>query len=391
MKILFVATQYIEKGKPATGFPNYLHKVSVSLLSMGHVPMIIAGGRRNEHRVEEGIEIWTVKTVSSLDRVFSNENLAHLKMSYILNREIRKILKKHPVDIIQFTSIGGIALFYHEKTPAVMRLSSYAKTYFASLQTYDARTLFFKAALERLSARRCDAVYAPCRNTAVAFGKDCKRQIKVIETPFVNDVKRMDYQYVEKYLKGRKYVLFFGTLYPEKGLLVITEILESFLEENPEYYFVFVGEVRNINGVDARKIIREAAGNYSKRVMIWSALSHEKLYPIIEKSDFVVLPSLMDNLPNTCMEAMYFSKIVIGTDGASFEQLIIPGENGLLCEIGNSQDLLEKMQKVVLLDYETKQHMEKNARNTIRRLYPQYTVKKLLHFYDCILEKKKRC
>ncbi len=48
----------------------------------------------------------------------------------------------------------------------------------------------------------------------------------------------------------------------------------------------------------------------------------------------------MDNFPNACIEAMYFSKVVIGTDGASFEQLITHGKNGLLCRIGDSPDVV---------------------------------------------------
>lgn len=387
MRILFVATRYIEKGEPTTGFPNYLYRVSLALIEMGHIPMIVAGGAKDSHRVEEGIEIWTVKTAIRFRKLFRGENFAHLKMGYVLNRKIKEIIKQRPVDIIQFTSIGGMALFYYGKTPAVMRLSSYAKTYFASLQTYDAKTLYYKALLERLSARRCTAVFAPCRITAEAFGRDCGRKVTVIETPFINDVREMDYQYVDKYLADKKYVLFFGTLYPEKGILVIAEILREFLAKNEEYYFVFVGEVRKIGGVDARKIIKKAAGEFSDRVIIWSALLHKELYPVIERADFVVLPSLMDNMPNTCIEAMYFSRIVVGTDGASFEQLIQSGENGVLCKIGDSQDLLAKMQMVVDLDDVAKRSMGKKAHYTTLRLQPEYTVKKLLNYYRYVIEK----
>lgn len=388
MRILFVATRYIEKGEPTTGFPNYLYRVSLALIKMGHTPVIVACGAKDGHRVEEGIEIWTIQSAIKFNKLFRGENFVHLKMGYMLNRKIREIVKQKPVDIIQFTSIGGMALFYYGRIPAVMRLSSYAKTYFSSLQTYDATTLYFKAALERLSARRCNAVFAPCRVTAEAFGKDCGRKVAVIETPFVNDVKQMDYQYVEKYLNGKKYVLFFGTLYPEKGILVIAEILREFLAQNEDYYFVFVGEVRKIGGVDARKIIRKAAGEFSDRVIIWSALLHQQLYPVIEKADFVVLPSLMDNLPNTCIEAMYFSRIVVGTDGASFEQLIKSGENGFLCRIGDSKDLLVKMQMVVELDDIEKKKMEKKAHDTTLRLRPEYAVRKLLNYYEYVLAKR---
>lgn len=389
MKILFVATEYMEKGIPTTGFPNYLYRVSLALIEMGHIPMIIASGERDSHRVEEGIEIWTVRTTVKYYKIFRGEIFVHLKMSYMLNRKIKEIIAQRQVDIIQFTSIGGMALFYYGRVPAVMRLSSYAKTYFASLQTYDERTLYFKALLERLSARRCDALFAPCRVTAEAFGRDCRRKVSVIETPFINDVMVMDNHYVEEYLADKKYVLFFGTFYPEKGILVIAEILREFLAKNEGYYFVFIGEVRKIDGVDTRKIIKKAAGEFSDRVIIWSALLHKELYPVIKHADFVVLPSLMDNLPNTCIEAMFFSKIVVGTNGASFEQLIQSGENGLLCKIGDSRDLFMKMQTVVELDNAVKRNMERKAHYATLRLQPKCAVKKLLKYYEYVLEKKK--
>ncbi len=392
MRILFVTHQYIQKGKPETGLPHYLHRVSLSLIGLGHIPMIVSAGDKDDYRVEEGIEIWTVKARVKFKRIFKGENFAHLKMSFLLNRKIKEIIKERQVDIIQFTSIGGLALFYYGSIPAVMRLSSYAKTYFASLQTYDARTLYYKAKLERLSARRCTSIFAPCRVTAEAFGKDCKRKVQVIETPFVNEVRDLDYRYFDLHLKDKKYVLFFGTLYPEKGILVIAEILEAFLSRNPDYHFVFVGEVRKIDGVDARKFIKKAAGMFSDRVIVWKALLHDKLFPVIEHAEFVVMPSLMDNLPNACIEAMYFSKIVVGTDGASFEQLIMSGYNGFLCKIGDSEDLLQKLQHVVGLDADEKQRIERNAHNTTIRLRPEYTVRKLLDLYEYVLkERTNRC
>ena len=390
MNILFAATEYIEKGKPSTGFPTYLHRVSMALLQMGHKPVIVAGGKCDAYRIEEGIEIWTVKTETNNKVLSESIVLTSLRISYLVNRKICQIIRKKPIDIIQFTSLAGLALFYHGKVPAVLRLSSYAKTYFSSLQTYDAKVLSFKAALERAAARSCDAVFAPCSVTAKEFGKDCGRKVEVIETPFINDAEKMDYEYVSQYLSDKKYVLFFGTLYAEKGVLIIAEILAKFLKEHVDYYFVFIGDARKINGKDARRIIKDAAGRYADRTITWNALGHDKLYPIIKNSDFVVLPSLMDNLPNACIEAMYFSKIVIGTDGASFEQLIISGYNGYLCKIGDSDDLLEKMNIAVRLEEKEKCYIEKNAANTVRRLSPECVVNRLLRFYGYVINRSRR-
>ena len=221
MRILYVATDYPERGMPTTGFPNYLYRVSLALVQMGHEPVILSPGRRDGSRSEQGIRFWTVKTEYT---DYRSQALCYtvnaLRKSYILNRKVSEIIKKQPVDIIQFTSLEGSALFYRGSVPAVLRLSSYAKTYFSTFQTFSPAKVKAMSFIERWSARRCNVVFAPCSITAQAFGRDCRRKVHVIETPFVNDVQEYDNTYVEEYLKDKKYVLFFGSLYAEKGILV---------------------------------------------------------------------------------------------------------------------------------------------------------------------------
>ena len=183
--------------------------------------------------------------------------------------------------------------------------------------------------------------------------------------------------------------MFFGTIYAEKGILVIAEKLEEFLENNPDYYFVFIGNATVINGEESGQLLRRKAGKHRKRVIVWGSLPHKQLYPIIKRADFVVLPSLMDNFSNACIEAMYFERVVIGTDGASFEQLIKHGDNGLLCKIGDPQDLLEKMQMAVSMNALEKIRMGRRARARIEKLDPKYVVRKLLRLYEYVIENSK--
>ncbi len=388
MNILFVSTDYPKRGHPTTGFPNYLYRVSLSLIQLGHKPIILAAGDWDDYRMEHGIEIRTVgiRIYHRYKSSALNYMSQALRIGYELNQAIKDILKQKDIDLIQFTSLYGTALFYHENAPAVLRLSSYAKTAFSSYQTYSPRVVKIIALMERLSSKKCNAIFSPCQNNAAVFGYDCRRSITVIETPFINDVEEYDFQYYDKHLKGKKFVLFFGTLYAEKGILVIAEILEKFLKENPDYYFAFIGDADSINGKNMAQILLEKAGKYADKIILSNALPHKQLYPVIQKSDFVVLPSLMENLSNACIEAMYFERVVIGTDGASFEQLIIHGRSGLLCEIGNSRDLLDKMQIVVSMSEAEKLKMGKLARRRIGKLRPEYAVAKLVRFYTYVIE-----
>lgn len=387
MNVLFVSTDYPRRGEPASGFPNYLYRVSLSLIQLGHRPIILAPGGWDGHRTERGIEIFTVRvsTYKNCQSQTLNYALTALRTGSTLNRKIKELSEKHHIDIIQFTSLYGIAMLYHGKIPAVLRLSSYAKTAFGSYQSHTPATVKTMAFFEVASSRRCNAVFSPCQRNADAFGRDCHRDVKVIETPFVNDVREYDTEFYDTWLHGKKYVLFFGALYAEKGIFVIAEILEKFLENNPEYHFVFIGDASNINGRNAAQILQQKAGKQADKLIFSGAMGHRQLYPAIRGADFVVLPSFMENLSNACIEAMYFERVVIGTDGASFEQLITHGRNGLLCRIGDSYDLLEKMQIAASMSESGKKRMGKLAGRRIDKLKPEYAVRKLVRLYEHVI------
>lgn len=386
MNILFVAHGFPDKNETLTGFSAYLYRVSLALIELGHKPIILASGQRNDRWVHKGIEIIRVKT-GNYD--VGNNSFNFMVNSYIksyrLTREIKKLNATIKIDVIQFTSLYGTSLLYYGKIPAVMRLSSYAKTSYASYETHSKKYVKTMAWIEKSASKRCNAVFAPCKNTAVDFGKDIKRKVYMIESPYVEDIDAYDETYIETELKNKKYALFFGVLYAEKGVKVIGQCLESFLEKNSDYYFVFVGRATVIEGENAVRMLKRCAGSYKERVIALPALSHEQLYPIIWNADFVVLPSFMENLSNACIEAMYFGKVVIGTDGASFEQLIRHGVNGFLCKIGDSDDLLEKLQMAVSLDEQTKYEMGCKARKRIGRLKPEIVVKQLVDFYCYVI------
>lgn len=386
MVVLFGANNYFEKGKATTGFPIYLYRVTAMLAKLGHTPIIVACGSVNKHYMQDGVEI---HIVCCNPRKMPLKSMAigygALYRSRAVNKKIEEIALARKIDIIQFTSLQGLAVCYHGKIPAVMRLSSYAKVCYATYQTLSRPEVSVMAFLERLAASRCNAVFAPCKNTADVFSADIGRVVSVIETPFVNDVTEYDASVYTELLKGKKYVLFFGTLIVEKGVLVIADTLQRFLEKNEQYYVVICGISTVINGKNAVNIMKDAAAQYKDRFIYIKELAHERLYPVIQNADFVMLPSLAENLSNACIEAMYFERVVIGTDGISFEQLIDDGKSGLLCQPNDAGSLLSKMNEAALMDDEKKKEIGQMAKKRIDKLVPELVVKKLLRYYQYII------
>ncbi|MCI9345762.1 MAG: glycosyltransferase family 4 protein [Lachnospiraceae bacterium] len=390
MTILFATTDYVGSGKPMTGLPAYLYRVSRALSDMGHTPIIMTLGHHDFYRNDDGIEVYTIYVPSSY---YKNKCVGYIcdavSKSRIMNRRIKELSYRRHIDVIQFTSLMGLPLCYTGDIPAVLRLSSYARIAFSTHISVEKTLVETMAFFERHSAKRCVAVYAPCQATADQFGRDVGRKVYVLETPFQNEVECYDYSLADG-LKGKKYIFFFGILSPEKGIGVIAEIIYRFLDAYRDYTFVFAGQPYEVNGIHAHTLLKQRAKEYADRVILFKPLPHEQLYPIIMGAEFIVLPYFNDNLANACLEAMSFAKVVIGTDGGSFEQVIEHGYNGVLCQRNDPEDLLVQLQYVMNLSSEEKCEMEKNAKRRIDLLKPEIAVKKLVRFYGRVLRYRGR-
>lgn len=117
------------------------------------------------------------------------------------------------------------------------------------------------------------------------------------------------------------------------------------------------------------------------RAIYLEPMCHEKLYPILAKSIAVVLPSRIDNLPNTCLESMALKKIVIGTKGTSFEEIIDDGYNGFICKADCASSLLKSIETALSLTTEDRLTVGERAYQRVCQLKPEITIPKLIDYY----------
>lgn len=385
MVILFVSPNYEQRGEPPKGgISMYMRRVAGALKELGHTPIILSSGTKDMHYWENDIEIFFVYCPGLGLKIDSVKMFADIfYSSLVVNRKISELISTRKIDIIQFSSIRSWSFLYYGKIPAIMRLSSYDKLYYRDYPNEIIANV--RAFLQRLAAKRCAMVFAPSNVHANAFAKDIHRKVAVIESPFWNECREYGDSVYPNRLKGKKYVLYFGRLTVTKGILVIAEILEKFLKMHPDYNFVCCGIEQSGYKENMVRVLERGAGKYKERFIYMKALSHVLLYPVIQRAEFVIFPSLSENFSNACMEAMYFERVVIGTDGASYEQLIDDGKSGLLCIPGDSESLLDKMNQAAAMDETQKAEMGKRAKERIDKLAPEFTVKKLERLYRYVV------
>ncbi|MDP2645939.1 MAG: glycosyltransferase family 4 protein [Desulfobacterales bacterium] len=392
MRIAFITPEYVTESNFDGGLANYLRRVCVSLKELGHQPMVIVGSDREETKEQEGVQIFCVDVRSRLLGWFdllSRGCLAQpahwIYQSWKMNQKLRQIHNRQKIDIAQFASYKATALFRSKSIPAIIRISSLQ---FLSDHAYGIRKNLKRAMLHWLelkSLRTVDRLIGPGRNIALAVEQAVGKHVTIIESPYVPNPEIPDSQPYKDQLEGKRYLLFFGAIGLLKGVKTIAAIIGTLLARNRDLFFVFVGKDFGYMGKPMMDYVWRLAGPNRDRVLYLSPMRQQQLEPIIKQAEAVVLPSRIDNFPNTCIEAMAYGKIVIGTKNTSFEQLIEDGRSGFLFEIDNEKALLAMIEKTLNLTDDEKKRIGTRAKERIDLLKPEIVVRQLLKVYQEVI------
>ena len=141
-------------------------------------------------------------------------------------------------------------------------------------------------------------------------------------------------------------------------------------------------------GPSMRESITGQCDAFKERIVFADALCHGQLYPVIQGARLVVLPSLIDNLPNTMLEAMGHGKAVLGTIGCSFDEIIDDGKTGFLVKPGDPAGLAQKI--IDVWDRGDLDEIGRNAAQRIKELEPDIVVPQLVDYYREVISKSKK-
>lgn len=393
LRIVFVTVEYITEQAYDGGLANYLHKTALCLFNAGHEPIIVVASQKDDKFFHEGVEIHRVGArltplVSLINRVTRwrlANTIGWVNQAWHLNARVRDIQQTRPISLVQYCSCAGTGLFRLKSVPSVVRISGYLPMYNLAYELDRTLDVRMSEWLETVAYMRADGVFAPSALNASAVQKVIRRGVSLIENPFYLETEELDKRLVSQRLLNRKYLLFYGSIGVLKGAKLIGDIIGDLLMVNKELYFVFAGKDLGYKKGSMIDYICKKAARCEDRVIYLGRLSHRELYPIIANAHAVVLPSRMDNLPNTCLEAMAHRQVVVGTRGTSLEQLLEDGNNGFLCEKDNPHDLRRIIEKVLKLSDEERLEIGDKAYDRIMKLKPERTLKQLISYYEAVI------
>lgn len=405
MHIGFLTTEYPSTGQPFGGIANYTQRVSRYLVQRGHTVSVIVLSQRTSQWIDQGVEIYEVENtiplpIRALDRVshmFKRHPFKHISPAWlqinaarIVEREVWRIHKRNPFDIIQTPNYKtpGLTLAGNKLIPIICRMSSYTPLWRAS---NNIKRTFADALTDWLEIKQLansNKSYAPSKLLIEVMQRFESFSPALIRTPLDPDSIVVDTSYYDQHFRGKKYLLYFGSLRPMKGVDLLIDAISPILQLHPDLLTVFIGPDYG----NAMHIYAAAKGDLHKvstQIRFEDPLPKHLLFPIIQNALFVVLPSRVDNLPNTCLEAQRLGKIIIATQNSSLDEMIVDGETGFLARNGDVHSLKATIERALALSPEEKQVIEDNVLTHVKNIMIEDRVAILEQFYqDAVTEFK---
>lgn len=137
------------------------------------------------------------------------------------------------------------------------------------------------------------------------------------------------------------HILFLGRLGERKGVPELIRALER-LDASTPWRATLAGD-----GQVGQTRAQLAAAGLSERVAVPGWVGQGGVDRLLASADILVLPSRDENLPLSVIEGMGFGLAVVTTPVGAVSDIIIDGETGLLCPVGDSEALAMALTRVV--------------------------------------------
>ena len=350
VRIAFITPQFVTDYRNGGGLGNYLFRIAKLLVERGHQAEVFVSSNLEPRIVmHEGIRVERVSPVArklwpTILRQMSRMGalgyaLALATKAYTLAAAMQRRHQEAPFDVVQSADFHAVGLAVRPMRGRIhlVRCSTAADLW----NEADGRTSKnekWRERLEQATLRRADKAYAPSRFVAMHYRNRYGIPVDVLRPPLALEVAPSIYPPCG--LPDR-FLLHFGFFSRKKGTGWLSAALKIAFEMEPSLRMVWVGH-GNFNEIESWL---DNLGQHQSKLQVLYPLPKPELYAVLQRADATVLPSLVDNLPNTAIESLMLGVPVIGTRGASIDELVEEGVTGDLVAPGDVEGLASAMVK----------------------------------------------
>jgi len=322
--------------------------------------------------------------------------------TFLFALKVSRFLKRNSSDFevvnIHLTLIGFVLSILNRKCFSKVLYTNHSSLWALNgnqLNTLHKVTLF----LDSYFMRRAGRIIIPTdllKEKLVSVAKVKPQNIVVMPNAGVDvgvpDISDKIEEVKKRYeIKDRVSVLFVGRLAVIKGIEYLVRAVNIIVNEFQirNMVLLVVGPTQSPHSVDKPvnmpSLLNYIEANKLKQHIIFTGAIYEGLEELYAACDMLVLPSLADLIPRTIIEAMVYTKPVVGTRVGGIPALIKDKWNGLLVDPADERQLAETIRYLV----ENPEERARMGANDRRYVEEEFDWKKVATRYSSIYQQLK--
>jgi glycosyltransferase involved in cell wall biosynthesis len=379
MRICLISREY----PPDTGWggiATFANHLALGLTALGHEVEVIALAKDKAKTVEQdGVKVHRVEP-HQIDGSLGAASLCMPYSCYVLRtttalwKKFSEIHCQRPFDVVDSPELlaEGIVPAVTKAAPLLIRLYTPHSKFIAE-QLHNVTNSFdhqFVAMLERIAMLNADVITSPSDDLAEYVSGDLNYpldRIKIVRNPIDPDKFSPDGPKAIPADRSLK-VLFVGRLEERKGIRYLIDAVPEVARNVPNVRFIILGDDTN-NGKGQSSvmaelketIVRNSCGQYVEFI---PRVPLAELADYYRSADVCVVPSVYDNSPYTCLEAMSCGKPVIGTSSGGTREYIVHDESGMIVPPRDAESLARALVKL-LREGDERKRLGNNARKRV--------------------------
>lgn len=405
MHIVFLVHCFPVKGKATGGAANYVANMAKMMSDNGHFVEVITESEEEETFEWNKVIIHKIRATRGFQNTGKQMSvfqklLKNINRSYWYNREVSKIHKIKKIDIIQSVNTYGIAILRKRYIPYLIRLSDYPALWSgANRPEFDFENCIvsrrFDEEIQFIALKRADALIVPSALLQKLIIDKLDTKPELVESPVL--IESVDNTIFKESFENDQYFLTYSELNYRKEIHIVAKIIDKLLDQYPDMKYVVCGRDRLIFFENEYILVSElfqlyVTKNANRFIFMGEISDRRRMFLIIKHARLCILPTRVDNLPNTCLEAMALGKVIVSStsnQGTSVEQLIIDGYNGFLSLVDDAESLYQKILYAMQISDTDRELIQNRAKERVKGLTPEKTYIKMMNIYKETIEKFK--
>ena len=281
--------------------------------------------------------------------------------AYCWADEIKKVVDKYDIEIIESQECMAPTFYFQykqmldpegDKIPVIIHLHTPCH----EIAIWDQRPLenpqmHMIRFMEDFSISMADAVISPSRFLADHVSNrlpDIKNKLDVIPYP----LHEQSFEKIHADInKSTKEIVYAGRLEHRKGIETLVNALKKVLKEENTLKVRFIGKsmYSHVRGMQYADWIAGKLSEFADRIIFDGLIDRYQAMSKMHAADCVVIPSVGENFPNVCIEAMLCGSVIVASDSGGMAEMMGGEENGFLFEGSNVNSLVAALGRALAL------------------------------------------